>query len=125
MKNSQQGMSTLAILLVALIGVFFITCAIKLIPVYIGSATVSSTIESAIDEGEFNGLSTGQIRKKLVKYFRTNSVESIKARDIPITKKEGTVTIDARYASRVTLFANIDVVVKFDHFIFEFKQVSR
>ena len=119
--TSQRGLSTLAILVIIMLVGFFATCAVKLIPVYIAGGTISSTIQSSIDNGEFNGKSNGEIRSSLSKHFQTNQIKSLQPKDIQISREAGVVSIDARHEQRVSLFGSIDVVVKFDDMLFDFR----
>jgi hypothetical protein len=107
-----------------IIGAFTLTCALKLIPVYIEGATVSSAISSAIEKGEFEGLSVGRIKSKVGKIFEINMVEGISAKDVKIKRSKGLTTLDANYEQRMPLMFNIDVVVKFDKLTYEFKSGS-
>lgn len=117
--NKQRGMSTLAILVMLLVGGFFITCAIKLLPIYMQKSTVHSAIDSAIKKGDLARLSPAEIRAKLSRHFDVNRVDAIKAADIKVGRENGKMFVDARYEQRVALMYNIDVVVKFDDLYFE------
>jgi len=103
-----------------LIGAFFLVCALKLIPIYIDGATVDSSISSAVENGEFIGMSAGKVKEKIRKSFEINRVEGLSARAVKITKKKGKTTIDARHEQRVPLLFNIDVVIKFEDLIYEY-----
>lgn len=121
LRSRQHGISSLGILSVMLIGAFALTCALKLIPVYMEAATVASSIERAIEDNEFSGMSNGQIKSKIGKFFDVNRVEAVSARDVKVTNNKGLVTIDANYEQRIPLLFNIDVVVKFEENTFTFK----
>ncbi|WP_159931174.1 DUF4845 domain-containing protein [Oceanicoccus sp. KOV_DT_Chl] len=123
--HRQTGLSLLAILFILLIIGFAATVAIKLIPVYIEGATVRSSIQSAIDKDEFKGMSTGAMKSKIGKFFEINMIEGVNARDIGIKNDKGIIKIDARYEQRLPMMYNIDVVVKFDDLLFEFKADKR
>lgn len=120
---SQRGLSSIGILIVMMVAAFFLICALKLIPLYIEGATVNRSMMSAIEEREFDGMSVGKMKSKIGKYFEINRVEGITARDIKITRKKGKTTIDARYEQRLPLIFNIDVVVRFDEYIYEYTTV--
>jgi hypothetical protein len=117
--SRQRGMSSLSILVILMLGGLALTCALKLIPLYIEGMTVRGTIDSAIEKKDFDGLSVGQIKTKIGKYFEINRVEGISARDVKIKREKGVTTIDASYEQRVHLMFNIDVVVVFDTLIYE------
>lgn len=115
----QRGLSSISILIVMMVGAFFLICALKLIPIYIEGASVASSISSAAEEREFDGLTVKQMRSKLGKYFEINRIEGISARDIEIKRVKGVTYIDASYEQREPLLFNIDVVVKFDDLKYE------
>ena len=113
----QRGMSSLGWLVSATVTVFFITCAVKLIPAYISSMTVASTIESLIGREQAATMQPAEIRNALAKYFNTNQVSVITVKDVKIErdKTSGGYLIDASYEERIPLMFNIDVVLKFDN----------
>ena len=116
----QRGMSSLSLLVVLMVAAFFLTCALKLGPLYIDAMTIKGTINSALEKNDFDGLSVGQIKTKLAKYFEINRIEGVSAGDVKVTRSsKGGTTIDASYEQRVPLIFNIDVVVKFDQLIYE------
>ena len=121
----QRGMSPISWLIVIMVAVFFGTSAVKLMPVYMQGATVDSTIQKVVDSGELRGQSVSFIRNKLSKLFNVNRIEAISVKDIKVTREEGYTTIDASYEQRIPLMYNIDVVVKFDTFVYEFPTASR
>jgi hypothetical protein len=123
LANHQRGLSSIGLLLVMMLGAFALTCALKLIPLYIEAATIKTVISSAVENGDFDKLSTAKIREKMAKHFETNRILSIGVRDIKIIRKKGVTTIDASYEQRVPLMFNIDVVVKFEDFTYEYKIV--
>ena len=116
---SQRGLSSISILIVMMVGAFFLICALKLIPIYIEGASVASAISSAVEDREFDGLTVKQMRTKLGKYFEINRIEGINVRDIEIKRVKGATHIDASYEQREPLLFNIDIVVKFDELKYE------
>ncbi|ARN75357.1 DUF4845 domain-containing protein [Oceanicoccus sagamiensis] len=120
-KNHQAGWTVTGLLGFMVLGAFALTCALKLIPVYMEHSSVASAIEQAIDEDAFKGKSTGEIRRKISKSFEMNMVEDTNARAVSISRKKGMTTINANYEKRMPFIANIDIVVKFDDLAYEFR----
>jgi hypothetical protein len=122
----QRGMSALSMLIVLLVAVFFGTCVIKLAPIYIESKTIQGAVESTVEyaKGRRN-VTPAEIKSKLAKLFQVNMVDILNPKDIKVTRKDGKITVDARYEKRVDLMFNIDVVVKFDHLIYEFTPAAQ
>lgn len=117
----QKGASSLSILFVMLVGAFVLTCALKLIPVYMEGHTLDSAIKKAVDNREYDGLTTGKIRRKISKTFEMNMIDGISYRDVKISRAKGKTKIDATYEKRVPFLFNVDVVIKFDKFIYEYQ----
>lgn len=117
----QRGFSLLGILFFMLVGTFALTCVLKIAPVYIDANTVRSSIQNSIDKGEYKGMSPSQVKSKIGKYFDVNRVDAIHIKDVKVVREKGMMTIDARYEKRVPFMSNIDVVVKFDQYLFEFQ----
>lgn len=118
-RHQQQGLSTISILFIILVAVFFATCAIKLLPVYIDSFTVKRAVESTIAQAEEKKLAPAEIRSTLEKMLDVNRTEAIHIKDVVITREKGKIIVDANYEKRVPLMFNIDVVLKFDTLRYE------
>ena len=119
--SRQRGMSMLSILTILFVASFFLTCGVKIIPLYLDAWTIDKAIKKGVDGGEFKSLSAGQIKRKLTSTFDMNRVEALKVGDIKIKRlKNGEMSIDASYEKRVSLIQNIDVVVKFDYLKYQF-----
>lgn len=124
-RSNQQGLSMLGWLVILFVVTFFITCAVKILPLYIDSWTLENSIENVVDKQALSTGSTEEIRSAIDRQFVTNRVDVMKARDLKIERKQGKIIIDATYERRTPLFYNIDVVVKFDHLIFELVPTGR
>jgi hypothetical protein len=101
-----------------IIGIFLGLCAIKIVPVYMSSFTISSIIDNLTTEAAVKGYNRRGIDERLVKRFSTNNVTAIKAQDVSIQLSDNEVILDANYEERVAFVFNIDVVVKFENNIF-------
>ena len=83
--------------------------------------SIASAIEQSIEEGDYNGKSTGEIRRKIGKSFEMNMVEDTSAKAVAVTRKKGITTINANYEKRMPFMSNIDIVVRFDDLVYEFR----
>ena len=50
-----------------------------------------------------------------------NRIDGISYRDVKISRAKGKTKIDATYEKRVPFLFNIDVMVKFDKLVYEYK----
>lgn len=119
--SRQRGLSMLSILTILFAASFFLTCGVKIIPLYLDAWTIDKAIKKGVESGEFKTLSPRQISRKLSTTFDMNRIEAIKVGSIKVKRlKSGEMSIDANYEKRVPLIQNIDVVVKFDDLTYQF-----
>jgi hypothetical protein len=100
------------LIILALIG-FFSLITIKLVPVYSEYMSVSSSLENLAKEGSLSQLGKAEILRRIDANFNINSITTVKARDVQIVKKSGSIELIADYEVRKHLFGNIDIVVHF------------
>lgn len=120
LPSNQRGLSTLSMLAILLVAVFFGTCAIKMSPAIIEYSTVQRTTESVVEMATEKKMSNAEIRAAFSKRFQVNMTDVIGIKDIEITRKDGKTTINANYEVRVPLMFNIDVVMKFENLVYSF-----
>ncbi|MGK0440376.1 MAG: hypothetical protein ACJA0N_000165 [Pseudohongiellaceae bacterium] len=115
----QRGLSGLSVLVILMLIGFFTTAIIKLLPIYVESWTIKSVL-TAVVEDDTIGLSPGEIRSKIGRQFNMNQVTALNPRDVIIKReKGGKISINANYEKRVNFMQNVDLMVKFDKFMFE------
>jgi len=115
--RKQYGLSSLSLMIVALVAIVAGICVIKIGPVYMESLTVKSILNQVADETRGEGLNRAQIHSRLEKKFLINTVKGVVMKDVLVKRSQGLVTIDASYEVRKRLFFNLDVVVVFDDMI--------
>jgi hypothetical protein len=118
-RFSQQGLSMTGWMAVLFVIAIFVTCAVKILPLYLDAWTARTAIENVVEKQREKTESIKAIRSAINRQFTANRIETLKVKDIKITKTKGKVIIDAHYEKRESLFYNIDVVVKFDDLVFE------
>jgi len=112
----QRGMSTLTLLVViALVGLG-ITCGLKMIPAYINYWSLKGIFESVEAEPGIAQSSPKDIESALQKRLDINSARDFDPKkSVSIRKEDNQLFIEFYYEVREALFANIDVVMKFQH----------
>ena len=118
-RFSQQGLSMTGWMAVLFVIATFVTCAVKIVPMYLDAWTARTAIENVVKKQQEKTESIIEIRRDVSRQFIANRVEVLNVKKLKISKKNGNVVIDARYEKREPLFFNIDVVVKFDEMVFE------
>ena len=113
-KKYQRGMSTSSwMIVIGLIG-FFLTLFFKMGPAYLDNWSLQSALKSMATSGsDLHELDRDEIYKQIDRYFTINGVRDVRARDLKIVRKPDRTLINHDYETRVPVFFNVDVVMKF------------
>lgn len=105
----QRGFSlTGLIVLLAIMG-FFAIIAMKTIPAYAEYSAVKDAIVLAKDTGG----TTREMQVSFDKSADINNIESIKGRDLVISKDSGETEISFEYEKRIPLVSNVSLLIDF------------
>jgi hypothetical protein len=112
----QAGASLFAIIVVMTLLAIIIVSGLKISPAYMDNSVISTAINNLVENDEIDGMSLREIRTYVGRTMQTNGARF--SNDYIEEVEEGGVDyIQVRYESRVTLFSNIDAIVKFDYLI--------
>lgn len=112
--RSQQGVSKLGLLLLFVLIAGFLTAGLKVAPLYVDHNLIVGTCEEMIESGEAVNMTTTDIRNRVSNSLRINNVTGFDLNSISMRKENNQAIITIAYERRVELFANLDVVAKFD-----------
>ena len=110
----QKGMTAIGWLLVLGLIAFFALITLRLVPLYLEFAKVTSVFESLENEPGITRMSKPEIIKLVQKRFDVNDVANVNPKDTKISKNKGRLTVSINYERREHLVGNIDVVATFD-----------
>ncbi len=114
--GSQTGMSSITLLVVIAVSLLLLTCVLKMAPVYVQNLSVQSILEGI--EKEYTEskkpLTKPILRTLIFKRLNINQIRVIDKNNLHLEKTAEAFVIVANYEVRVPLFANVDVVMKFD-----------
>ncbi|MBZ2208097.1 DUF4845 domain-containing protein [Massilia soli] len=105
----QRGVSLTGLILVLAIMGFVAIVALKTVPAYAEYSAVKDAIAVAKDTG-------GTVREMQVSFDKNadiNNIESIKGRDLVISKESGETEISFEYEKRIPLVANVSLLIDF------------
>ena len=113
--KKQQGITTLGILIGAVLLVAAMLLAIKVVPLYMNDYAVGKAVASLAQEEDLYLKTKSEIRSMIRRKLSADYVTDLDKDAFQIEKYKGTITIDVIYESRVPVVANIDLVAKFSH----------
>ena len=92
----------------------FFTIGLKVGPLYIQDNLITGILQELIDNGEADNMTISDIRDRVSNGLRINNVTGFDLNDIRMRRQAGRTTITVNYERRVEMFANLDIVAKFD-----------
>ena len=114
----QSGMSLMSRLSIAVMVGFFVYCAVRIVPGYIAYLTIRDTVARVAEEFDEDEDTISDVRASLIGYFNLNQIKAIALDDIEVTRKAGSIVIDASYEQRFAIVWRIGVVVNYDDLVF-------
>ena len=117
-RNAQKGVTMWGIMLIILVGVFFLFLFFKLFPAYLEDWTISSQLDSVAHEPNARNLSPDDIMVAIEKRFEIEDINNVKPRrDIKIVPQGNGVAIDLNYNVEIEMMGNANVILYFDHHV--------
>lgn len=114
MRNKQQGMTLIGMVIVAMIAGVFVLAGIRLVPVYLEYMKIDSTLDAVKRDLDGSNAGPAQIRTSISRRFDIDSVRAITAKDIEIDRTANGYKVQAKYEGRTPFIANVYFAVEFD-----------
>lgn len=115
MRKYQTGLGMLGWLIVLGIASFALTCFFRIGPVYLDYWQTKKALDVVMANQQSAMLAKSELLSAIGKQLDVSRIETISPKDIEITDSRNGRVLDASYEKRVSLIANIDVVVKFEN----------
>ena len=110
----QQGATlTSTVFSLFLVG-FAISLIFKIGPHYLDNRIIASALQQVGQSG-LEDQSSAEIRRRIADFFTINNVRDVKATEVVIKRSIKGVKITLNYEKRIEMFANVDVVLKFNN----------
>ena len=108
-NNAQRGISLVGLIVVlAILGALFIL-GMKTVPAFAEYSAVKDAIKLAKEAGG----TPQEMRQSFDKNAEVNDIQSVKGRDLVISKETGETEISFAYEKRIPLFANVSLLFDF------------
>ena len=112
--KKQQGVSKLGLLVMFFLVAVFLTAGLKVVPIYIDHNLIVGICDKLIETGEAENMTITDIRLRVSRTLRINNVRGFDLNSITLRRENSQAIITVAYERRVELFANLDVIAKFD-----------
>ena len=116
LRSRQRGLSMLSVMAIIGVALFLGTFAVKVGPAYFEKMTIDKIVSDKMEDDALKSGPRSKIYAALNRAYDMNNLRGLKAEDTITLKKakDGGYTMSVSYEKRATLFANIDVVTRFD-----------
>ena len=111
--SKQRGLTAISWFVVIAVGIMVSIFLLRLIPIYIDGFSVAQSVDVMKTDKKLLKSSVKEIKKSLLLRLSINSVYSVKADDIYVTKKANKVIVEVDYEIREKVVGNLDFVVSF------------
>ncbi len=111
--QKQKGITMVSMAIIAAVFAFFVLLGIRLVPVYVESLKVGSSLES-LGEGKTDKFDEQALTETLMRRLKINDVSSVTPADISMQRVGGQVRVDVRYEARVHILGNVDAIARFE-----------
>lgn len=114
--SSQRGASVTSIILILIIIVVAGKLAIAIVPAQVGDYQLTKLLADQLKEANTNNETTGQFLERVNRQLSINAYYNTNAEDIFTftNKKPGQLAIYKDYKETNNLFANVDIVNRFE-----------
>ena len=114
MKRKQRGITMLGFLITLCLVIFFAYCAMKIVPMYIEYYSVKKALASIASDAQAADATKEKIRSNFARHMQIDYVATVKPEMLKIESTDTGYDLIMNYERREPLFANLDVVGKFN-----------
>jgi len=113
MRNRQQGITLMGLIIGAFVLVFAALLAMKLLPPYLEYFSVKKALTGIGLETRGRGATVADVRRAFENRSAIDNISSVHPSTLEISKQGNDLLITASYRKEVPLFANIGVYIDF------------
>ncbi len=113
MRNRQQGLTLMGLIVGAFILLFAALLAMKLVPSYLEYFSIKKALTGIGQETRGRGASVADARRSFENRSAIDNIYTVKASDLEISRQGNDLLLTAAYRREIPLFANIGVYIDF------------
>lgn len=116
-RSKQKGMNSILLLFILAMLGFLLMCFFKLGPAYMDNTYIVSALESLAEShpDDLHTVTKTQLNQELSKFYTINNVRGDAVKSLAVDRRQDKTLISISYEVRVPMFANVDVVLRFDN----------
>jgi hypothetical protein len=111
----QGGIGALGLLFFLALAVFFLTIGMKLGPHYMDYLQIRSLMQSLNEDPSLVKRGKRGLRRAIDDRLNVNYIYTVKTKDFKIDQTNEGYRVSVKYKIQEPLFANVDVLLSFDH----------
>ncbi len=113
MRNRQQGITLMGLIIGAVVLIFVLLLAMKLVPSYIEYFAVKKALAGIAVDTRGRSVSVAEIRRAFENRANIDDINSVKPSDLEISKVGNDYVVSAAYRREIPLFANLGIYIDF------------
>jgi len=114
MRQRQQGMTMIGLLFILGLVGLPLYAGIRLAPLYLNYMKVARSMDATASEFKSENPEVGSMRRSLEKHWQIEDISSVEAKDVDISKDEGSVTMHVAYDDSSPYISAVSLTVHFD-----------
>jgi len=112
-RRRQGGLSMIGFLFVSALVVAGVMLGFRVTPAYIEYYSVQKALEQALADAK-DSSSTAEIRAAFQRRADAGYIDSVRGADVEVVKIRNEVTASASWTRKLSLFANVSLLLEFD-----------
>jgi len=117
--NKQSGISIMGALFGAILIIFFLIAAMKLVPVYMTNMSIKKHLDIVAEETANEKLSAGESKLRMADRMNIDSIDTSKVVDphqeLLVIKEDGETELRLDYEIIVPIIGNLSALVEFEN----------
>lgn len=115
LQKSQRGATIWSVSFILLLIGFVAFTAMRLFPVYMEDFSITSSVESVVNDTTAEYRGARSVKQTLMKRLRFNNVKAVGSEDVSVTREGEYYNISVDYEVVVPYIGNISLLFNFNH----------
>ena len=112
MVRNERGLTILGFLFVAAVVIIFALVGFRILPAYIEYFSVQKALQQALDDSPDGNV--GDIRRSFERKVSAGYIDSVRPRDVQVTRQSGQVTAAVSWQRVLPMVGNASILLDFD-----------